>query len=164
MTPRATSARGRLPEVVTEVVRETQKTGAPGSGSGSRRPKRPSVTELDGRRILVVDDQPAMRATMAVLLRSLGAEVEIAASGGEALKRCAHPPPFDAVLLDAHMPGLDGFALARLLRAAHPGTRLVLCTGADEDAVRRALASGQVQCAVRKPFDVPELVAALAPR
>jgi CheY-like chemotaxis protein len=122
------------------------------------------VSELSGQRILVVDDQPAMRATLAMLLRSLGADVQVAASGADAIERCAREPAFDAVLLDAYMPGLDGLALARLLHAAHPRTRLVLCTGAEEDTVRRALASGQVQSAVRKPFDVPSLVAALARR
>jgi CheY-like chemotaxis protein len=68
-----------------------------------------------GLRILVVDDNPALVATFATLLRLSGHDLETALHGTEALDRCMSFQP-DVVLLDVGLPGLDGFAIARELR------------------------------------------------
>lgn len=73
-----------------------------------------------GLRILVVDDNPALVATFATLLRLSGHDLETALNGTEALDRCISFRP-DVVLLDVGLPGLDGFAIARELRQRDSG-------------------------------------------
>ena len=73
-----------------------------------------------GLRILVVDDNPALVATFATLLRLSGHDLETALNGTEALDRCMSFRP-DVVLLDVGLPGLDGFAIARDLRQRDSG-------------------------------------------
>ena len=67
-------------------------------------------------RLLVVDDEPAVRDALARALRLEGYEVELAADGREALAALAERPA-DAVVLDVLMPGLDGLEVCRRLRA-----------------------------------------------
>ena len=73
-----------------------------------------------GLRILVVDDNPALVAMFATLLRLSGHDLETALNGTEALDRCMSFQP-DVVLLDVGLPGLDGFAIARELRRRDGG-------------------------------------------
>ncbi|HEV8241641.1 MAG TPA: response regulator [Thermoanaerobaculia bacterium] len=69
----------------------------------------------DGRRVLVVDDEPLNLKLAVLRLRQAGYQVETAASGPEALAKARRQPP-DAVLSDALMPGMDGFAFCLELR------------------------------------------------
>jgi DNA-binding response OmpR family regulator len=77
--------------------------------------ERETEVSLDGRRILVVDDDPAIVWFFAGLLREAGAEVVEAADGREALGALRRSS-FDLVVSDILMPNLDGFALCRELR------------------------------------------------
>lgn len=122
-----------------------------------------SVTASAPRRVLVVDDHRGMRDTLASLLRAHGFEVSLASSGAEALATCAREPAYEAVLVDAYMPGIGGLAVAHYLHEHHPGTRVVLCTAADERETRHALESGHVSSAVQKPFTEAQLLRALTP-
>jgi PAS domain S-box-containing protein len=97
-----------------------------------------------GERIMVVDDNKDVADTLAMLLGVLGATVRTANDGvaGLALFEAFEP---QAVLLDIGMPGMDGYAVARGIRAsgAGRGTLLFAVTGFGQDADRaRALASG----------------------
>jgi CheY-like chemotaxis protein len=74
--------------------------------------ERETEVSLDGRRILVVDDDPAIVWFFAGLLREAGAEVVEAADGREALGKL-RSAPFDLVVSDILMPNLDGFGLCR---------------------------------------------------
>src|SRR5206468_103161 len=65
--------------------------------------------------ILVVDDRPANLAAMQALLQPLGQRVVTASSGAEAL-RCAASEEFAVILMDVHMPMLDGFDTVARLR------------------------------------------------
>jgi CheY-like chemotaxis protein len=67
-------------------------------------------------RVLMVDDYPDNGESMAVLLRLYGHEVEVALGGPAALRTARAQQP-DAVLLDISMPGMDGYQVARRLRA-----------------------------------------------
>jgi PleD family two-component response regulator len=78
-------------------------------------PPSSSPTQTPPRRILVVDDDSAMRALCAFVLRAEGYEVAEAADGQEALAQAVSDPP-DLVILDISMPVLDGFGLAAALR------------------------------------------------
>jgi two-component system response regulator MprA len=111
-------------------------------------------------RILVVDDEPALRSS---LERALGLDrhdVELAEDGHEALDRLALAP-VDAVVLDVSMPGLDGLEVCRRLRAAGDRTPVLMLTARDaiDDRVD-GLDAGADDYLV-KPFALRELRARL---
>jgi len=97
-------------------------------------------------RVLLVDDQALFREALATLLE-VRPEIEVvgeAANGAEALDRVAELRP-DVVLMDLHMPVLDGIAATRRLRVERPGTRvLALTTFDDDEDVFAALRAGAV--------------------
>ena len=96
------------------------------------------------RRILVVDDNADAANSLAIILSLEGHHVECAYSAHEALQRVQSLRP-DVALLDIGLPGMDGYALARRLRAcpALAGTRLIALTGyGTADDKVRAHASG----------------------
>jgi signal transduction histidine kinase/CheY-like chemotaxis protein len=123
----------------------------------------PGTTALPLKRVLVVDDNRDAANSLAMLLQFLGADVDVAHNGREALER------FDAcapavVLLDIGMPEMDGYEVARALRArdAGRGVPLVALTGwGQEDDRRRARAAGFDHHLV-KPADIDALRALLA--
>ena len=85
---------------------------------------------LDGLRILLVEDDDAVRAVTESLLDELGCRVETAVNGVEALRRLGQDAAFDLVLSDIVMPGgVSGVDLARRMKAIHPGLPVVLATG-----------------------------------
>jgi len=95
-------------------------------------------------RIVIADDQASVREGLVLLLGGLpGIEVVGAAADGEqALRLVAEQRP-DAILLDLHMPVLDGIAATRRLTAEHPGVAIVvLTTYADDSSVLDALHAG----------------------
>jgi two-component system response regulator MprA len=111
-------------------------------------------------RILVVDDEPAVRVALQRALALERYEVELAADGGEALERLAASPP-DAVVLDVAMPVLDGLEVCRRLRAAGDRTPVLMLTARDaiDDRVE-GLDAGADDYLV-KPFSLRELQARL---
>jgi two-component system, OmpR family, response regulator MprA len=111
-------------------------------------------------RILVVDDEPAVRAALQRALALERYEVDVAADGHEALERLAAFPP-DAVLLDVAMPRLDGLEVCRRLRAAGDRTPVLMLTARDavDDRVE-GLDAGADDYLV-KPFALRELQARL---
>jgi two-component system response regulator AtoC len=78
--------------------------------------------------ILVVDDEPAMRAGMARVLQAEGYQVLTAANGAEALGMMASRP-IHLAILDMKMPGMDGVELLKTISQSHPGTRVIMVTG-----------------------------------
>jgi two-component system, OmpR family, KDP operon response regulator KdpE len=111
----------------------------------------------DGRRILVVDDETAMRRALRASLEARGYQVELAASGLEALGAVVDRPP-DLVVLDLGLPDIDGVEVCRRLRAWTTVPIIVLSAdGADERKVA-ALDEGANDY-VTKPFSTPELLA-----
>jgi len=104
------------------------------------------VTAPDGPplRIVIADDQASVREGLVLLLGGLpGIEVAgAAADGQQALELVAEHHP-DAILLDLHMPVLDGIGATRRLTAEHPDVAIVvLTTYADDDSVLEALRAG----------------------
>lgn len=95
-------------------------------------------------RVIVADDQASVREGLMLML-SLLPDIEVVAGavdGREALQLVATHDP-DAVLLDLHMPVLDGTETARLLTERHPGVAIVvLTTYADDASVMAALQAG----------------------
>ena len=87
-----------------------------------RAPSRPPA-------VLVVDDEPSIRALMSRVLQTAGYEVVIAASGAEAIARFRDMKHCDLVLTDLMMPEMNGDELARRLRADQPDLKVLYLTG-----------------------------------
>jgi two-component system KDP operon response regulator KdpE len=108
-------------------------------------------------RILLVDDEPPIQRALAPLLRSRGYEIEIASTGGEALRAVALRPP-DLIVLDLGLPDLEGTEVCRRVRTTSKLPIIVLTArGADADKVS-ALDLGADDY-VTKPFSPEELLA-----
>jgi two-component system KDP operon response regulator KdpE len=108
-------------------------------------------------RILIVDDEPSILATMAPLLRARGYEVSTATGGYAALEAVDRQPP-QLVILDLGLPDLDGVEVCRRLREGRAIPILVLSArGAEQDKVL-ALDAGADDY-VTKPFGAEELLA-----
>jgi CheY-like chemotaxis protein len=109
-------------------------------------------------RILVVDDEPHIRATVSAMLQTEGYAVDEAANGADALHAVEHRAP-DVILLDMRMPVLDGWGFARELRRRGHRTPIVVMTAA-RDAARWA---GEIAAAtfVAKPFGFDDLITAV---
>lgn len=113
-----------------------------------------------GARILVVDDDPAVREYAVTTLRSSGFHVTEASSGQQALA-IAESATFDVVVLDKSMPGMTGDDVARQLRDSLGGDRLaiLMLSGLDSDQDQWDGWRAGVDVYVTKPFDGDELVA-----
>ncbi|MEO6235541.1 MAG: response regulator transcription factor [Vicinamibacterales bacterium] len=108
-------------------------------------------------RVLIVDDEPSILATMAPLLRARGYEVSTAMSGKACLESVERTEP-DLIILDLGLPDLDGVEVCRLLRDGRSTPVLVLSArGAEADKVS-ALDAGADDY-VTKPFGTEELLA-----
>jgi two-component system, OmpR family, response regulator MprA len=111
-------------------------------------------------RILVVDDEPAVREAVDRALRLEGYETELAADGAQALEALADRAP-DALVLDLLMPHVDGLEVCRRLRAAGDHTPVLVLTARDAVPDRvRGLDAGADDYLV-KPFALEELLARL---
>jgi putative two-component system response regulator len=109
-------------------------------------------------RILLVDDEPALRELLRVTLESVDIAVEEAGSAVEAEGRL-HKRRFDVVVLDIRMPGMSGTELCKRLKADTRTSEIpiVLLTGADAEEIRAAQRAG-ASAVVRKPFSPLELL------
>ncbi len=109
-------------------------------------------------RVLVVDDNRDAAESLAEILRILGHAADVAIDGAGAIARARASAP-DVVLCDLGLPGMDGYAVARALRAEHGDrVRLVAVSGyARPEDVERARAAG-FDGHVAKPADPQELV------
>jgi two-component system response regulator MprA len=111
-------------------------------------------------RILVVDDDMAVRRSIDRALRLEGYDVVTVPSGGEALEALAHTPP-DALILDLQLPDLDGLQVCRRMRSAGDDTPVLMLTARQEiDDRVQGLDAGADDYLV-KPFALAELLARL---
>jgi len=116
-----------------------------GVGSFEAGPLQERAEDLPGLRVLVVDDSTSARSIMQGLVESLGYRAAAVASGEACLAELKRAP-YDLVILDWRMPGLDGFGTAARIRSAQDlasAPRLILVTSyGDEGVARRAQAAG----------------------
>jgi signal transduction histidine kinase/FixJ family two-component response regulator len=114
-----------------------------------------------GAEVLIVDDQPINRLLLEKQLSYFGCQVTTAANGAEAL---AHERCFDLILTDLNMPGLDGYALARIWRATGVACPIIAITaGHAADERERCLAAG-MNGYLLKPFTMDDLAQLLGRR
>jgi two-component system response regulator MprA len=111
-------------------------------------------------RVLVVDDDALVRRMLARSLAAEGFEVEGAADGGAALAAVERSAP-DLVVLDVTMPGVDGLAVCRRLRAKGMSGSILMLTARDAVADRVAGLDAGADDYLVKPFAIEELVARL---
>src|SRR5512132_533593 len=109
-------------------------------------------------RILVVDDEPAVRDALERVLRLEGFEVALACDGREAVRSQAAAPA-DAVLLDVLMPQLDGLEVCRRMRDTGDRTPVLMLTARDEVGDRVAGLEAGADDYLPKPFALEELLA-----
>ena len=119
------------------------------------------AAEIDSLRILLVDDDEAVRTVLGEQLRDLGADVESVESGEKALSAAsAKKAAFDVILSDYAMPGMNGLETIRAVRTRQPNIRAVLMTGYADDEALDAHDSGTTL--IRKPIGMTDLLRALA--
>jgi len=119
---------------------------------------------LEGRRILVVDDDGAVRDSIAEILRSEGAAVAEVGNGREAIERLRRER-FDLVLSDVVMPEMDGYELFQAARREAPDTPVVLMTAFyyDQDhVIKRSRLEGLDGVIFKKPVNPERLVKTLS--
>lgn len=109
-------------------------------------------------RVLVVEDEPAVRELAIRVLERAGYEVDAASTAAAAQTKAAVQPAFQAAVIDVHLPDMDGRALAAQLRERFPDARIVLVSGSEEIAPPAAMAW------LPKPFAPQALLAALEER
>jgi FixJ family two-component response regulator len=110
--------------------------------------------------IAIVDDDEAVRVSVASLIRSLGYRVCTFASAEELLGSAA-PATAACVITDVRMPGMDGLELLRRLRATQGTPPVILVTAFADDALRRRADSDGAHCLLDKPFDEGVLIECL---
>lgn len=136
------------------------------SGGSTHRPAsaHASSDTVGGMVVLVVDDEPVIRAYVSRALTVAGFEVVVAANGREALRLVAEGRVRPTVVVtDIEMPGMTGIELAARLLALRPALRIVMMTG---DPIRAEAARGHpsiVDEVLLKPMQTEALIEAVRP-
>ena len=112
------------------------------------------------RRILLIEDETAVRETMASLLRAAGHQVMEAESGPQGLLHLEQWPT-ELVLTDLGMPEMTGWDVARIVRARKPGLPVILLTGWGEHLPDGEAGEGLVDRILGKPVRLAELLEAI---
>ena len=107
-------------------------------------------------RVLVVDDDEAIRKLIAAILRRRSFHVDAVANGEEALKRLAEHH-YQIMLLDLMMPKVDGYTVIERVREQKIDVEIVVVTAAGASQVN-AIDRSRVRAIISKPFDVTQLV------
>jgi two-component system response regulator MprA len=116
---------------------------------------------MSSMKVLVVDDERAVRESLRRALELEGYEIELAADGREALDRLDANSQPDAVILDVLMPRVDGLEVCRRLRSGGNTLPVLMLTARDEVENRVAGLDAGADDYVTKPFALEELLARL---
>ena len=120
--------------------------------------------EGEGRLVLIVDDEPAVREILREILTSLGFRVHVEADGRAALDLLrSTPQSFAALITDLHMPIMDGLALAREAKRLRADMPVILSSGRVDKSDAAAIEEIGFTALLDKPFTLEALSAALGP-
>ncbi|MFM2206424.1 MAG: hypothetical protein RL213_399 [Bacteroidota bacterium] len=115
--------------------------------------------QLDGLRILVVEDNTMNLMLAQAVLESLGATVVLADSGSAALKKLESEPAFDVILMDIQMPGMDGIeTTTKLRRELGVKTPVIALTANTSSEIRESLKGAGIDDHLLKPYKETILV------
>ena len=108
-------------------------------------------------KILVVDDEDALRTVLSAELEGEGYQVATAADGQEAINILGSSA-FDLILLDIKMPNVDGFEVLKFVKEKHPKTKVIMLTGFAD--LKNAIESKKLGAEdfVSKPYDLVDLL------
>jgi DNA-binding response OmpR family regulator len=115
---------------------------------------------VDGARVLIVEDEPHIRDLVALHLRLEGLEIVAVGDGNEALQH-ARTEPFDVIVLDLMLPGLDGVTICRAIRRepVNSDVPILMLTARREESDKVLGLESGADDYLTKPFGVRELVA-----
>ena len=119
-----------------------------------------SPADLLGPRLLLCDDSPVERLALAHYLRGAGYNVDEAGDGASALEHLKHRK-VDLVLLDLHMPGIDGFDVLNYLQEHRQALPVILLSGMPPDQIQHKmfnLRKSELPPLFIKPIDPAQLV------
>jgi putative nucleotidyltransferase with HDIG domain len=114
---------------------------------------------MASERILVVDDEPYVRTVIAAMLEKAYYQPVLAGNGLEAIERLQNDPPYDLVLSDIMMSGLDGMSLLERLREMQPETPMVMVTAIHDVGVAISAIRKGAYDYLLKPFEKEQLLA-----
>ncbi|GAA0921321.1 response regulator transcription factor [Streptomyces thermoalcalitolerans] len=118
----------------------------------------PADGDRDPQRILIVDDEPAVREALQRSLAFEGYDTEVAVDGADALDKASTYKP-DLVVLDIQMPRMDGLTVARRIRGAGDTTPILMLTARDTVGDRVTGLDAGADDYLVKPFELDELFA-----
>jgi CheY-like chemotaxis protein len=112
-----------------------------------------------GRRILVIDDDLAIRVLLQAVLKRMHFEVDLAEDGLAGLEKVQSGAPFDLILLDLMMPRLNGYEFIQEMSRRHAAARphIVVFTAAGRRGVEK-IPDASVCNAILKPFDLDKFI------
>ncbi|RPI53761.1 MAG: response regulator [Acidobacteria bacterium] len=117
---------------------------------------------LSNPRVLVAEDDPEMRNTVADAFALRGYGVVRAESGAEFVDQLANEGPFDLIVTDVSMPWMDGLKAIRLMRTAGLATPVIVMTALRDQKIPTEVQALGRTILLRKPFELDELDAAVA--
>ena len=107
-------------------------------------------------RVLVVDDEPAIRALVAKIVQRAGLEVDTAPDGSVAIEKLSESH-YSVIVLDLMMPIVDGYGLIEHLKSRGGRRPAIIVISAGDAAALRMLDGAMVHSIIRKPFDIDVL-------
>jgi len=107
-------------------------------------------------RVLVVDDEPAIRALVAKIVERAGLTVDTARDGADAIAQI-ESHPYSVVVVDLMMPNVDGYSLIEFVKHRGGNKPAIIVVSAGDPASLRQLDGSVVHSIVRKPFDIDVL-------
>jgi len=112
-------------------------------------------------RILIVDDNAAMRKVLSALVAGAGHEVVASLEDGNALEESIREQAPEVVCLDYALPGRDGLNLLRIIQAEWPQIDVIFITGSSESGIEEKAADAGASGFIRKPFGQEQVIAEL---
>ena len=117
---------------------------------------------MNRRKVLVIDDDAAIRTLFDALLTRHNCQVEHAGDGADGLSKLGNGDDYEVIILDLMMPNLGGLQLLDDLRRANPSLlkKIIVATGASRAYVEK-IDPSTVHAVIRKPFDIAQLINAV---
>lgn len=109
-------------------------------------------------RIMIIDDNAAMRKVLAALFASAGHEVVGAFADGNGVESMIRETTPELVCLDYHLPGRDGLAILKAIQTAAPTIDVVLMTASSEEGIEEKAADAGASGFIRKPFGQAQII------